>query len=211
MANQKALKNLLRKLRELQPYATETTLKCKLSQLKHSYHRELNRVRRSEKEASSSADIYEPKLWFFNELSFLGDPNEEVPKNNGEDENENENKPPTNNRSKHNISNDKVLDPTSLDKLFQKNKQLTKKFFENKCNFLDDANIFSATWAALYRKLHPEQQVFANKAIMDILYQGQLCRLKDRSAAKLVAEANSDDSFPSSYAGNDFITWKAQL
>nr|XP_036232933.1 uncharacterized protein LOC118683679 isoform X2 [Bactrocera oleae] len=38
----------------------------------------------------------------------------------------------------------------------------------------DDASTFSSTWEVLFRKLDPNQQLFANKTNMEVLYQGTL-------------------------------------
>ena len=43
----------------------------------------------------------------------------------------------------------------------------------------DDVSTFSLTWEVLFRKLDPNQQLFSNKTIMEVLYQGALGRLNE--------------------------------
>lgn len=73
----------------------------------------------------------------------------------------------------------------------------------------DDATILSTSWAALYRKLDVKQQIFANKSINDILYQGALGNLSENTSNLLDfsqkqknIEINSPSSFGDSEAYN---------
>uniref|UniRef100_A0A034WHI8 Uncharacterized protein n=1 Tax=Bactrocera dorsalis TaxID=27457 RepID=A0A034WHI8_BACDO len=55
------------------------------------------------------------------------------------------------------------------------------KALEDSTRANDDASTFSSTWEVLFRKLDPNQQLFANKTIMEVLYQGALGRLNENS------------------------------
>nr|XP_036216181.1 uncharacterized protein LOC118680476 [Bactrocera oleae] len=66
----------------------------------------------------------------------------------------------------------------------------------------DDASTFSSTWEVLFRKLDPNQQLFANKTIMEVLYQGALCRLHENSHQMFNVPNTRCASTPFSYSEN---------
>lgn len=63
----KAYKTLLTKYQEKFPHATENDVKKRLNALRTNFRKELRKVVRYLK----MGEVYQPKLWYFNELSFL--------------------------------------------------------------------------------------------------------------------------------------------
>ena len=53
-----------------------------------------------------------------------------------------------------------------------------KAHLRDVCSIMDEAALFGQTWACEFRKLTPEQKLFAKKAIDEILVLGQLNVLK---------------------------------
>lgn len=60
----------------------------------------------------------------------------------------------------------------------------------------DESTVFSENWAALFRKLTSDQQMYANKAIIEVLYQGQLGQLGPYSFLKLMEKDQTMASGP---------------
>ncbi|XP_054729340.1 uncharacterized protein LOC129238333 [Anastrepha obliqua] len=66
----------------------------------------------------------------------------------------------------------------------------------------DDASTFSSTWEVLFRKLDPTQQLFANKTIMEVLYQGTFGQLNENSHQLFNVQNTRCSSRPLSYSDN---------
>lgn len=65
---------------------------------------------------------------------------------------------------------------------------------EEKAKGKDEAATYTDSWAVSYRKLNGEQQLFAKKAIEEILIMGQLGQLTINTVS---ASSSSRDSTPS--------------
>ncbi|XP_055849371.1 uncharacterized protein LOC129914238 isoform X2 [Episyrphus balteatus] len=76
MLKRRAYGILLEKYREYEPDATEDVLKKKINNIRGCYRRELNKVNRSYESGCATEDIYKPTLWYFNDLNFLRDQEE---------------------------------------------------------------------------------------------------------------------------------------
>ncbi|TMW47625.1 hypothetical protein DOY81_007303 [Sarcophaga bullata] len=63
------------------------------------------------------------------------------------------------------------------------------------CSIMDEADLFGQTWACEFRKLTPEQKLFAKKAIDEILVLGQLNVLKLQTVPmnKSLSEMENDE------------------
>lgn len=65
---------LVEKAKEMFPAADEKFVKAKIESLRASFRRELKKVRASKKTGSSTDDLYEPNLWYYDQLLFTTDP-----------------------------------------------------------------------------------------------------------------------------------------
>lgn len=72
-----AFGELLKKLKEVEPDATVDSVRKKINCLRTAYRRELKKQKASEKSGADAADIYDPTLFYFSEMSFIR--NQETP------------------------------------------------------------------------------------------------------------------------------------
>ncbi|KAL1493968.1 hypothetical protein ABEB36_009647 [Hypothenemus hampei] len=72
-ARKRAMGILVAKFQEVKNDANENFVKKKINNFRTSYKRELKLVKNSSKSDAGSEEIYKPKLWYFELLSFLGD------------------------------------------------------------------------------------------------------------------------------------------
>lgn len=77
-ARKKAMDSLVLKFQEVNKQANEEFVKKKINNYRTSYKRELKLVQQSNKSGIGTDDIYKPKLWYFDLLSFLND--QDVPR-----------------------------------------------------------------------------------------------------------------------------------
>jgi len=68
-----AYEKLVEKMKEIDPQANRDLVRAKINSLRTSYSRELKKVKASQKSGAGTDDIYEPSLWYFNEIDFLRD------------------------------------------------------------------------------------------------------------------------------------------
>lgn len=68
-----AYETLLSKYQEMFPEASKEDVKKKFNILRTNYRKELKKHLRSMKSGSSTDDVYQPTLWYFNEMVFLRD------------------------------------------------------------------------------------------------------------------------------------------
>lgn len=64
---------LIEKYKELEPNATRETVKRKINSMRSNYRKELRKIRELQKtDSDDGPSIYEPSLWYFDQLAFLG-------------------------------------------------------------------------------------------------------------------------------------------
>ena len=68
-----AYETLLSKYKEMFPLASKDDVKKKINSLRNNYRKELKKYLQSMKSGFSTDDIYQPTLWYYNEMSFLQD------------------------------------------------------------------------------------------------------------------------------------------
>lgn len=73
-----AYKILLEKMKEIDTTATIDTVKNKINTMRCTFKKELLKVKSSQKSGSGTDDIYVPKLWYYNLLTFIID--QDVPR-----------------------------------------------------------------------------------------------------------------------------------
>lgn len=70
---------LIEKLKEIDTSATKSVVVKKINNLRSSYQKELKKVKESTRTGLGADDVYQPKLWYLNMLSFLDD--QDIPRN----------------------------------------------------------------------------------------------------------------------------------
>ncbi|KAJ8866805.1 hypothetical protein PR048_032666 [Dryococelus australis] len=71
-------KQLTKLLKESEPDASFTDTKRKINSLRSTYRLELKKVEASKKLGDALMDVYTPILWYFNDLEFFCDQEEQV-------------------------------------------------------------------------------------------------------------------------------------
>ncbi|CAK1541654.1 unnamed protein product [Leptosia nina] len=191
---------LLEKYREKFPDAEKPDVVKKINSLRTNFRKELKRIREAEK---SGAEDVEPVLWYFEEMSFLQAQETPTPSISTMDtcqetstldefheENCNED---ANNGTRYtanvgpskNTKIKKPLHPT--DELIQ---LATRRLKQPE----DDCDKVAAAWAVELRKMDPRQQMFAKKAINDILFEGQMGTLHRHSVEINASHASTSNT-----------------
>lgn len=75
----KGYEKLVEKLKEVEPNADRDMVRKKINVLRAAYRRELKKVIASYKSGTGSESVYEPSLWYYEELDFLRDHETQVP------------------------------------------------------------------------------------------------------------------------------------
>ncbi|XP_017084574.2 uncharacterized protein LOC108116938 [Drosophila eugracilis] len=157
----KAWEVLLEKYKEIDERATIDEVKKKVNSLRASYRREIRKIKRSEKSGAGTDDVYQPSLWYFSDLSFLYETESSVDGITSFDDGE-ENEIPKAPKRKHDESSESLQKAvTHLDNIREK---------QPKC----EADIYAEGWAAMFKQLSKEQQLFAKKGIDELLMQGRM-------------------------------------
>ncbi|CAG4913747.1 unnamed protein product [Colias eurytheme] len=180
---------LVNKFRERYPNATKEDVKRKINSLRTCYRKELRKHLHSLK---TGDDVYEPTLYYYNEMRFL-------------EEQESTSESSSMDLECRNISmdieeNDKYECSTSAvnitqgSPLFSNQKkkavklQKLEQLMDLACQHLkdksDDYKHWAMACAADLKKMEPTQQIFAKKAIAEILMEGQL-GLLHRNSVKI--------------------------
>uniref|UniRef100_A0A023F0P8 Putative alcohol dehydrogenase transcription factor myb/sant-like protein n=1 Tax=Triatoma infestans TaxID=30076 RepID=A0A023F0P8_TRIIF len=193
-----AWEKLLSVYLEIDKNANLDSLKKRLTNIRTCYRRELKKILQAEKSGAGGENEYEPNLWYFSELDFLRDQEVQIPGVSTievEDDHEIE-------------ASDSVecIEPKSLS--YKRKKKAPLDIMAERNNILkdavqtmnlgvkkDDASVYSESWAVSFRKLSANQQLFAKKAIDEILILGQLGQL---SLNSVNAPSSSNSSTHSS-------------
>ncbi|XP_067645391.1 uncharacterized protein [Eurosta solidaginis] len=209
------------KLREIDPNVPIDYVKRRINGLRSCYRRELRRIQESKRRGD---DLYRPTLFYFKEMTFLDDVLDidlERDERQGRIERRGR-KPKTCKKlskklvqSDTSSSSDSEKDSVSGSTSSTSPKQaaaaahFTHAILPQSANICSDASLASvsqvasqsesqtlgASWVALYQRLEREQQLYANKAIMEVLYQGALGRLHADSYKALDRDANNSNNF----------------
>ncbi|KAF5297809.1 hypothetical protein FQA39_LY11958 [Lamprigera yunnana] len=206
--------NLLRKYREYYPDADKAQLVKKCNSLRTNFRKELKPIKDSEKSGAGTDDIIEPTLWYFEKMNFLvGQEKPSTSQNtiqiqdddtqNGEDD----------------IDNVEIREPINISTINRKNNgppQKKRRKVDESAELISLAqkhlpepqtefDKIAFAWAVELQKMKPQQQLFAKKAINDILFEGQMGSLHRDSiqinCLKIRNEALQNDMCPSTEGG----------
>ncbi|XP_045766348.1 uncharacterized protein LOC123868048 [Maniola jurtina] len=194
-----AYKILLRKYRQWFPKATRDDLKKKLNALRTNYRKELRKYLQSVE--NESDPVYEPTLWYYKDMSFLHDlqkPGAETDSSMDVEQNyavildvDEENS--TESRASTPVATEEspIREPvqysstvsestrretpiTVVKKRVDKDDNVMKMSYENLSDNKDEYFHWAMACASDLRKMERTQQVFAKKAIAEIMMEGQL-------------------------------------
>ncbi|XP_049939469.1 uncharacterized protein LOC126416045 isoform X2 [Schistocerca serialis cubense] len=193
-----AINKIAEVLRLSQPYITREDVKRKINIVRTTYNRESNKIRKSKQSASSPGEIYVPKLWYFNELSFLDNQLEEEAaigaiENQVIDEGETDH---SNADVVNELCTPSVSFVTSVAKPEPRMKKIKLDPIARQKDPLHITHSFSErssskseqeiptivkVWCEKLLTLDPQQRIFAEKAINDVLFEASLGTLHRHS------------------------------
>ncbi|XP_059217266.1 uncharacterized protein LOC131996768 [Stomoxys calcitrans] len=172
LEKQKSWEKLVTKWKEVDKNASVDLVKKKYNCLRTTYRRELQKMRKSERSGAGAEDIYVPSLWYFDHLNFLLDQETQLEGISTFDE--------TFDAEIEKEPKKKKFDPTDfLETAVDHLKKTIPK--ANK----DEADIYGEAWAVTFRKLRPEQKIYAKKVMDEALVYAQLGNLTLQSSVSL--------------------------
>ncbi|KAL4143320.1 hypothetical protein QTP88_005666 [Uroleucon formosanum] len=175
---------------------------------KDNFGKELKKINDSKRSGAGTDDFYQPSSWLFEELSFLTDlekPTKSVCSIDDKVENRDEEIKVPNNDSSEAIQHTENAVPTFIrpsPKISKSTISQQNELLSLACNYLSkeeniqDSDLDQAkVWANTLKTLTPNQKVFAQKAINDILFEAQLGTLH-RNSVKINGEDCTRTSTP---------------
>ncbi|KAJ0170296.1 hypothetical protein K1T71_014224 [Dendrolimus kikuchii] len=171
---------LLRKYRQMYPEATKEDVKKKFNSLRTNYRKELKKYH--EWTNSGNKGEYQPSSWYFEEMSFLEEQHCDSNLSNIIDNIEREDRVTEDATTSDDAQTpNKVLKTISRPNKFKKlNMDLELPMKRIKLE-LDEYQNWAMVCAADLKRMEPMQQIYAKKAIADILMGGQLGLLNRNS------------------------------
>ncbi|XP_050092945.1 uncharacterized protein LOC126575969 [Anopheles aquasalis] len=180
---------LTNKYQERYPNADKDEVTKKINSLRTNFRKELKRIREAKENATNPEDVV-PTLWYFEEMSFLANQETPILKMNVPVDNEgmktDEELPTTckgnksfklemNRASRREKRKRSISDPLRVEHVPTAMPSHLQK------QGPDDYDKIVSVWADELRKMDPQQQLFAKKAINDILFEGQMGTLHRHS------------------------------
>ncbi|XP_039964615.1 uncharacterized protein LOC120777388 [Bactrocera tryoni] len=188
----KSWQRLANKLKEIDKYATIDTAKKRINGMRSCYRRELCKIKATEKSSAGGEDIYEPTLWYFHHLDFLRGNEVTTTGISTLEDPDFENTAHSHSKKRKKSHNNSKFFEKAIEHQAKKPKPIR-----------DDADVFSESWAVLFRKLSAEQQIYAKRAIDEILVHGQLGNLHLNSVQINVVQRDPRTPYTSSGSPTD--------
>ncbi|XP_077289970.1 uncharacterized protein LOC143913829 [Arctopsyche grandis] len=182
LKKKKSYEILVAKVKEVKPDATKDDVAKKINNLRSSMRKEFKKVKLSMK--SETNEVYQPKLWYYDNLKFLLDQDDSIEKD-AEDSQVTQDY--TQDASMASSSASEMCDDEPLN-VFKKRRKHTKMSIDesvlNKINkhlgnikASDSFDIFGQHVACKLRMLPHFQKIFCEKVINDTLFMAQLGKL----------------------------------
>ncbi|XP_023291317.2 uncharacterized protein LOC111674872 [Lucilia cuprina] len=165
----KRYNKLLVEYKKVKKDSTLDELKKKIANMRTCYRRELKKVLRSQR--SGTDDIYVSNLWYFDLFDFLRDV--EMPGRSSLSSDEEESG--IINVKKMKMSKKSTTADTRIELLKKAVDHLESSAKITKVE--DEANTYANGWAYMYKQMNPNQQLFAKRAIEEILILGRFNKL----------------------------------
>ncbi|XP_061402538.1 uncharacterized protein LOC133338377 [Musca vetustissima] len=168
---------LLEKYKEIDASANVYTVKRKINNIRTCFRRELSRVKRSEQMALSPKDVYVPRLWYYKNLEFLKDEEEEIYSTTSKTERMGDMSFAYSDDDDEEYNQHRQPSPIQT----KSSSAISEEYHQYQEPIVDKAKALSISWEVLYRNLNSEQQLYANRMINEILYQAALGKLQEGS------------------------------
>lgn len=169
-----AYDTLVTKFQEKYPDITREEVKKKFNSLRTNFRKEVKKVFDSKKPGAE--EVYIPTLWYYDEMLFLIDHEMSTQTISFMEENDE-------NDSESDSCISRIKKPILLKKKtkFEENDDTVLLPYKRLRESEDEFDKLGAAWACELRKMDPVQQLFAKKAINDVLFEGQLGTLNRNS------------------------------
>ncbi|XP_013113621.1 uncharacterized protein LOC106091604 [Stomoxys calcitrans] len=171
----RAYEVMLAKYHEIDKEANLFAVKKKINNIRTSFRREFNKVKRSQQTATNPNEIYVPTLWYYDHMDFLMDEEDDYA---GGD---------TTTVAIEEVDMDEEYQPPHRGQPTPTPQPKKRKFVmvssqnEQPPMRTDPSSAISGSWEALYRELDQRQKLYANRMITEVLYQAALGRLHENS------------------------------
>ncbi|XP_058460238.1 uncharacterized protein LOC131435947 [Malaya genurostris] len=195
--NRKARINGLEKLaiiyRDWKPRAKQEDVKRKINTLRSNYWKLWKKVEQSKLTALNENDVYQPTSWVFHALRFLGDLDQPVENTKISAENTQILK-----EAPDEIATTEHITPVRKRKQFRKriiksvNPLKTSQWQKDLHDSSWDLPTVARVWGEKLIDLDPQQRLFAEKAINDILFEANMGCLH-RNSVKINEDSSSGD------------------
>ncbi|XP_076058392.1 uncharacterized protein LOC143035331 isoform X4 [Oratosquilla oratoria] len=174
---------LVKKYNEKYPGATRDDVRKKINSLRTNFRKELAKMRSLQMSGAGSDEIYQPTLWYFDEMRFLVDQEMHSQSTSVIGIEEDENGEDFKETSVDASTSAKFITrtpPKKKTKMDQREELLTSASKRLRNPNYEYAKLASA-WVVELQKMNPTQMLFAKKAINDILFEGQMGTLHRHS------------------------------
>lgn len=182
---------LLEVYKKIRKDATVGMLKKKIENMRTAYRRELKKVQDSTRTRAGAVEVYVPRLWYFDSMSFLDEKNihasEGIDTLSGEDDNENL------------VQRDIFPSPKvkKLRNTLKRKQDMLLDATQRLLQIEDDWNIIGRSIGLQLRDLSENQRDIAQKLIADVIFHGKMKRLNEHTTIHLLDHRTINSSFPS--------------
>ncbi|XP_049542545.1 uncharacterized protein LOC125955454 [Anopheles darlingi] len=177
---------LVNKMKEFDPCADKNTVSTKLNSLRSTYRRELKKVRDSMRSGIGSDEVYVPSLWYYNDLDFLQEQENQAPgvttledyrEENQEEEVFSEIDEPSRSSLPLSLpasSRKRPAKKGGIEEIQEKQTKFMELAYERPKSPTapTDVQITANAWAVDLAKMQPDHQAIAKACIQEILSEG---------------------------------------
>ncbi|KAJ3654791.1 hypothetical protein Zmor_013954 [Zophobas morio] len=197
---------LVNKCREVEPDCDKDTIVRKINSLRTCYRKEFKKVQRSLR--AGAGEVYKPKLWYYDLLSFLNDDRDDETLSSGdsfyfldEDATNDFSGAQSDPLTSHSEAQSEsarsspasmfIPSNASSQKKKRRKEDLSESFTEQRIDE-DEFDLLGRLYANKLRKLERAQRIYAEKIINDALFEAQLGSL-NRHCRLVTAESRNYD------------------
>ncbi|XP_066987477.1 uncharacterized protein [Macrobrachium rosenbergii] len=163
---------LLKKYRERYPKAGVEDVKKKFNSLRTNFRKELKKVQSSKKSGAGSEDIYEPTLWYYNEMEFLQD--QETPSESISMINDAEDSDLAGELNLLFVGRILVKQSVPMQRKVDEQRELASLACKRLRGIENKYERLASAWALELQEMDSTQAAYAKKAFNDIMFEGQM-------------------------------------